>query len=394
MQYFGIAMPSEKPSALSIGLMSGTSADGVDGVLLEIHDQARPELHATCSQHYSDSTKKKIRKTAKRKIRDASEAAELDMQLAGICAGVVNRLIEHSGPARIAVVGCHGQTVHHSPNSKPPFSLQIGNAEELARLTNLPVVSNFRSADIQAGGQGAPLAPAFHQAVFASPRENRSVINIGGISNITCLPADPVLDVTGFDTGPGNTLIDNWCRTHFGCAFDKDGEIAKTGEVQLDLLNILLDDKYLKLETPKSTGLEYFNMKWVKEKLGLWDGYGQCSDADILATLTEFTATSIADALNALTPGVSRGFLCGGGAHNPLLVSMLARRTDFGLEPTTTLGIDPQWVEAAAFAWMAYRTVQGLTSTLPSVTGASRPVIAGTLHAPPAASRVCSTAQS
>ena len=379
-------MPAEKQSALSIGLMSGTSADGVDGVLLELHDQAQPELHATCHRPYPDSTKKKIRKVTKRKIKDASQAAELDIQLARICAGVVHRLIEHAGPARITVVGCHGQTVHHSPNSTEPFSLQIGNAAELARLTNLPVVSDFRSADIQAGGQGAPLAPAFHQAVFASPTENRSVINIGGISNITYLPADPALEVTGFDTGPGNTLMDNWCRTHFNCAFDKNGDIAKTGQVQLDLLNILLQDPYLRLGTPKSTGLEYFNLKWLKEKLGIWEGYGQCSDADILTTLTEFTALSIAHALNDLTPGVSRGFLCGGGASNPLLVSMLARRTDFGLEPTTALGIDPQWVEAAAFAWMAYRTMQGLTSTLPSVTGASRPVIAGTLHTPCATS--------
>ncbi len=366
----------------AIGLMSGTSADGIDGVVLKMTNKGKLTIHCSANFDYPEDVKDRIRQISAHKITEATQSDNLDIELAQHYAKVVYKLLESIDRKKIAVIACHGQTIHHSPHSDPPFSLQLGNATELARLAKIAVVTDFRAADLAAGGQGAPLAPAFHQVAFASKTANRSIINIGGIANITFLPADSEKAISGFDIGPGNTLIDYWCRTHFDCAYDKHGAIAESGTIQLDLLDILLKDAYFELPPPKSTGLEYFNEKWLRDKLSLWEGRDQAENSDILTTLTALTARIIANQLNMLLPKADSAYLCGGGAKNPVLATMLKQQTTTTIDTTSALGIDPQWVEAAAFAWIGYQTLKQLPSTLPSVTGASKPTIAGVISHP------------
>ncbi len=378
-------MPTKKRPIYVIGLMSGTSADGVDGVVLKIAEKGELSIHSTANLDYPSEVKDKIRRLTNRRITDASQSENLDIELAHHYAEVVEQLLKSIDRKSISIIGCHGQTIHHSPHSAPPFSLQLGSGTELVRLSKLAVVTDFRAADLAVGGQGAPLAPAFHQAAFTSKTHSRSIINIGGISNITVLPAqddDTQNNVTGFDIGPGNTLIDYWCRTHFDCEYDNNGEIAENGTIQLDFLDILLKDSYFEMPPPKSTGLEYFNEKWLNDKLSLWEGYDQSTPLNILTTLTALTAKTISNQLNNLAPEIEIAYLCGGGVKNPVLATLLKQQTTTVIDTTTTLGIDPQWIEAAAFAWIAYRTLNKLPSTLPSVTGASNPTIAGIVSLP------------
>lgn len=375
-------MAKSKFPFYALGLMSGTSADGIDGVILKIEKGEKITLHSSSSIEFPKNIKSRIRDLIKLKITDPEQSENLDFDLAQLYAGLANDLLEKNKRINASIIGCHGQTIHHSPNSDPPFSLQIGNAAEIARLTNLPVVSDFRAADLALGGQGAPLAPAFHRAIFSDRSSNRLVINIGGVSNITFLPKSKKNDVIGFDTGPGNTFMDQWCRDNFDCEFDKDGEIAGAGNILIDLLDILIKDPYFESPPPKSTGLEYFNEKWLGEKLDIWDGRYQASKEDILTTLTALTARSISDQLKFIDD-VDVAYLCGGGAFNPVLTAMIKHQSAINIETTSQLGIEPNWIEAAAFAWMAYRTCFGFTSTLPSVTGASEASIAGTITQPP-----------
>lgn len=377
-------MSKTKEAVYAIGLMSGTSADGIDGVVLEVTDHNRLSIDASLSINYPPAIRSRIRKLTARKITNQNQSGGLDIQLTGLYADVANRLIRKIAPCKVAVIGCHGQTVHHSPDTDPPFSIQLGNGVELARLTGHVAVTDFRSADIAMGGQGAPLACAFHQAVFADSTQHRAIVNIGGISNITWLPKDRNAEVIGFDTGPGNTFMDYWCRRHFDCDFDQDGEIARGGQIQPDLLTLLLKDPYFDAPRPKSTGLEYFNEGWLQAVLNIWGGGIRSNNTDVLTTLTALTANCIADQINTLQPPVDSVYLCGGGARNSLLVDMIKDRLTAQVECSLALGIDPEWVEAAAFAWMAWRTLNGLTSTLPSVTGASCATVAGTVHTPPA----------
>jgi len=365
-----------------IGLMSGTSADGIDGVILKISDKNTFTIHRSVSHPYSDDIRKRIRKLTSQKITNAEHSAGLDGELALLYAAVTKDLLGQAKDKTIDVIGCHGQTVHHSPDSDPPFSLQIGDGQILANETGHTAVTDFRAADIASGGQGAPLVPAFHEAVFSSESETRAVINIGGISNITFLPAGKTDKISGFDTGPGNTLIDYWCRTHFKCGYDKNGDIARTGDLQLDLLDLFLRDAYFERIPPKSTGLEYFNANWLKDKMSLWEGRSHSTNEDILMTITMLTARCIVDQLKKLHPRVEAVYLAGGGANNALLKDMIKDLSASKVSTTEDLGIHPQWVEAAAFAWMAYRTIHDLPSTLPSVTGASSPTVAGKINTP------------
>ena len=375
-------MSKTKKSSYVIGLMSGTSADGIDGVILEISEQNTFTIHGSVSHPYSNDVRKRIRKLVSQKITNAEESAGLDGELAHLYAAVTKDLLEQASHKNIDVIGCHGQTIHHSPDSDPPFSLQIGNGQILANETGYSTVTDFRAADIASGGQGAPLVPAFHEAAFSSKNENRAVVNIGGISNITFLPAGKTEQILGFDTGPGNTLIDYWCRTHFRCDYDKNGDIARTGDLQLDLLDLLLRDPYFERPPPKSTGQEYFNANWLKDKMSLWEGRSHSTHEDVLTTITMLTARCIIDQLKNLQPRVDSVYLAGGGANNGLLKDMIKDLSASQVSTTDDLGIHPQWVEAAAFAWMAYRTIHDLPSTLPSVTGASNPTVAGKITVP------------
>jgi anhydro-N-acetylmuramic acid kinase len=279
----------------------------------------------------------------------------------------------------IRALGSHGQTVRHHPAGAYPFTSQLGNPAVIAELTRITTVADFRARDVAAGGQGAPLAPGFHAAQFRSPAVDRVILNLGGIANITYLPSAGAQPVIGFDTGPGNTLIDQWTYRHRQQRFDRDGAWAATGRVSGALLERLLADPYFAMAPPKSTGREHFHLDWLQGHLA---ALGQVLAAqDVQATLLELTARSVARALTGFVPGVRELYVCGGGSHNRALMAALSERLpEMTLHTTEELGIHPDWVEAVAFAWLAHQTLEGLPGNLPSVTGARRPVILGAIY--------------
>ncbi len=372
---------STQDPTLAIGLMSGTSIDGIDGVLLSIQPPHHIAIQATLHTAFPNAIQKQINALINQpgeSAVDLDALGELDAQLGVLYAETANQL---KPDEPVAVVGCHGQTIRHQPDGEFPFTWQLGNGAVIAQRTGIPVVTDFRSADMAAGGQGAPLAPAFHRAVFASRDENRAVVNLGGIANITHLPAGDDPTVIGFDTGPANTLLDDWCRRHFNQPFDRDGAHAAAAAVQKKLLERLLSDAYFSRPPPKSTGREYFNPAWLARILAD-DEFAALSPATVQATLTALTAESVAHQLGALTPTINAVYVCGGGVRNHTLMAMLGQRCPVEIRTTAELGIDPQWVEAAAFAWMAHQTMQRNPTTLPSVTGAAQPTIAGAIYFP------------
>jgi len=302
--------------------------------------------------------------------------SSLDMQTAGVFAEACSKLLENTSwlASDIIAIGNHGQTIRHCPDADKPFSLQIGNAHELAKLSGIDVISDFRTADIEAGGQGAPLAPAFHQAVFQIKDINRVIVNIGGISNITALPTDKNAAVTGFDCGPGNTLMDAWIAQHRQQRYDSDGELASSGQTDAKLLATLLMDDYFQLAPPKSTGFEYFNLEWLNRFLD-----SEISIADVQSTLCDLTAISIIRAINQYAPLTEEIYICGGGVHNKKLMQRLQALTKCPVATTEKLGVHPDWVEAMAFAWLAYQNTHQLPGNLPSATGASSAVVLGKL---------------
>jgi anhydro-N-acetylmuramic acid kinase len=282
------------------------------------------------------------------------------------------------GPAAVHAVGSHGQTVRHRPAATPPFTIQIGDPNRIAERTGITTVADFRRRDVAAGGQGAPLVPAFHAAAFREPGEDRAVLNVGGIANLTLLPAGADETIAGFDTGPGNCLMDAWVRTRLGVPFDEGGRLAAQGSVLPDLLHRLGDDPYLAAPPPKSTGPEHFSIEWLESRLT-----GAQSAVDVLATLTAFTAQTIAAALRRSLPACRRLIVCGGGTHNTSLVGLLrSALPSLAVESSAKHGVAPDWVEAIAFAWLASRTLERMPGNVPSVTGARRPVVLGAIYPP------------
>ena len=304
------------------------------------------------------------------------ELGQVDVAIARAFAQAAAELLRGAGvrPGAVTAIGSHGQTIRHRPDLPIPFTTQIADPNTLAELTGITVVADFRRRDVAAGGQGAPLLPVFHDQVFRNDDEDRAIVNIGGIGNITILTRDT--PVTGFDTGPGNRLLDAWISAHQNLDFDADGRWGGTGNCDATLLQQLLEEPYLSLPPPKSTGRELFNMPWLRGKLGLFARRPQ----DVQATLLEFTAASIAAAVRRFAPGAAL-YLCGGGAHNQALVRALARLVAPNrVASTATLGLDPDFVEAVAFAWFAQRTLAGLTSSAGSVTGACGARILGGVY--------------
>jgi len=363
-----------------IGMMSGTSLDGIDAVVLEVNEHSCRITH-TAGSRFPD----KLRAELSELIRanqdiPLEDMVDLHIALAGCYAEAVNTLLEKANlsATEVAAVGNHGQTVRHCPDANPPYSLQLGDPQRLADLTGITVVGNFRQADLDLGGQGAPLVPAFHNAVFAKQAESRAAVNIGGIANITLLPEDGA--ITGFDTGPGNTLMDEWTYRHHQRPYDYEGQWAASGQVNPLLLAQLASDLWLQSPPPKSTGREYFNLQWldtILNRLGM-----HISPADVQATLCELTAATIAKALlNQNTPTTVA--VCGGGAHNLQLMRRLrAMLPEAELTTTADWGIDPDWVEAAAFAWLADARLKGVAGNVPSVTGASGATLLGDVFQP------------
>lgn len=358
---------------LYIGLMSGTSLDGVDAVLVDLASQT-PLLLADHFIPYAPELRSELLALHSPCNNELHLSQLIANQLAQLYALTIVPLLAHSGYSahQVIALGCHGQTIRHCPDQG--YTLQIGNAALLAELSHIDVVSDFRSRDIAAGGQGAPLVPAFHDRILRHPNIHRVVLNIGGISNVTNLSPDS--PTSGFDCGPGNLLMDAWCERHLGHAYDKDGAWAATGMVLPGLLEQMLSEPYFSLPPPKSSGRDLFNLNWLSGKLN-----GNERAQDVQATLLELTCSSIAQAIVQHCAGAREIYLCGGGAHNLSLKRRLAELLpDCHIDVTDSLGVPGDYLEAIAFAWLAQQTVQRKPGNLPLVTGAAHPCILGAIH--------------
>lgn len=362
---------------LYAGLMSGTSLDGIDAALIDL--SATPRVIAAQTYPLSDTLRSDLLALCHSGSDEIERMGVADRRLGLALGAAVLRLLRDNAlsPSAVRAIGSHGQTIRHRPaavKNDSAFTLQIGDPTSIAEITGITTVADFRRRDIAAGGQGAPLVPAFHRAVFGSAQA-RAIVNIGGIANITGLSAGG--EVIGFDTGPGNTLLDHWIHRHSGAHYDRDGAWGRTGTTIPALLDSLLRDSYFALPAPKSTGREHFHGDWLDRHLAgnLWP------PADVQATLVELTARNIAAGIAALPFTVSAIYVCGGGAYNSHLMTRLeALLHPRLLASTAQLGIAPEWVEAAAFAWLAQQTLRGKPGNLPSVTGAAGERILGAIY--------------
>lgn len=361
--------------ALYIGVMSGTSLDGFDIALVELQGST-PALVATHYQGMPTEFKHELLGLCAPGPDEVARCASASNRWAELVAqGILALLEAQTIPAsQVVAIGSHGQTIRHEPARG--FTVQIGNPALLAEKTGIDVIADFRSRDVAAGGQGAPLVPAFHQALFATPRTSRAILNIGGFSNVTLLQDG---QVSGFDCGPGNVLMDAWIQLQRQLSHDDGGSWAATGHVNTRLLQQMLAEGFFQAQGPRSTGRELFNLAWLENHLAR--SGAPLPAEDVQATLLELTARSICEALLAAQPHTQELLVCGGGVHNRTLMQRLAQRLP-SVEVTSTarLGVDPDWMEAMAFAWLANRFVERLAGNCPSVTGAQGPRILGALY--------------
>lgn len=366
-----------------IGLMSGTSLDGVDGALASFDDQGH--LIRTWSIAYvpfSDALRIELlalQTAGADEIHREALAAKQLVQHYAECVAMLLKQAEITAE-HISAIGVHGQTIRHRPELG--YTRQTNHPALLAELTGIDVIADFRSRDIAAGGQGAPLVPAFHRAIFSDPDENRVVVNIGGITNISVLPRQSAQAVIGFDTGPGNVLMDAWNAQHNGTHYDANGAWAKSGRMQENLLRALRDEIFFAAPPPKSTGRDLFHPAWLAEKLA---DFPDLSSVDVQATLAVFTASTLSDAIKQYAPDTQAVYVCGGGAYNGHLMMVLhaalkQHQPAIKLASTDALGVAPNQVEALAFAWLAQRFTARQAGNLPAVTGASGPRILGALY--------------
>ena len=369
---------SSLTAMLYVGLMSGTSADAIDAALvdfspdgLEVLDYRQFPLEADLQRTLRNITP----------ASTVDDVAELDVLLGRHFGRAVLALLEANTVKadQVRAIGSHGQTIMHLPGATPPRTLQIGDPGVISGLTGITTVADFRRADMAAGGQGAPLAPAFHAWRFRNTANNRVVLNIGGIANITILPAARTGEVAGFDTGPGNTLMDAWIQQCLNRNYDDQGSWAASGKVQEDLIKLMLADSYFSAPHPKSTGKDDFNLEWLgslTEKTGT-----ACSNEDMQATLLELTAASIAGAILECAPETDEILTCGGGLHNLVLMQRLQSLLPaIAIKSTAEYGINPDAVEALTFAWLAQQRLENIPANLPAVTGARRPVVLGAVY--------------
>jgi anhydro-N-acetylmuramic acid kinase len=362
-----------------LGLMSGTSVDGIDAALVDL---SRPFPALVRARTFA--WPKRIRQqildtTAGHQQVSLLELGRLDATLGDQFAEAALAIIGEAELNReqISAIGSHGQTLFHAADADPPFSMQLGDANRIAEHTGITTVADFRRRDIAAGGQGAPLVPAFHQALFQDPHRSRVVLNIGGMANVTLLPKDG--SVSGFDTGPGNVLMDAWHQRNRQALFDRNGEWARSGKLDRRLLDRLLDHPYFRRTHPKSTGRETFGPRWLDAVLH--SANGAPAAADVQRTLLELTARSIADSLQKPAAEFEQLLVCGGGAHNGFLMQRLGvLLPSCSVESTENCGLHPDWVEATAFAWLAKQTLQGKPGNLPEVTGANKAVVLGAIY--------------
>jgi len=369
-----------------IGLMSGTSMDGIDAALVEFNEK---HIKLIASHNH------KIPSTLKEKLKlltlDSPEASldmlgEADTELGITFAEASNTLLKLANfeSSQITAIGSHGQTIRHRPDLKNSFSMQIADANRISYLTGITTVADFRRKDMAAGGEGAPLAPAFHQQVFSSAEENRAVLNIGGIANLTYLPAQPNPDehqnCFGFDTGPGNTLMDAWIQKHKNKSYDNNGMWGASGIADQSFVSHLMLDPFIASKPPKSTGREHYHIDWLEKQLS---NFTHLNAAEVQASLCQFTCDSIIYAVKNYLPAISSLIVCGGGAHNANLINHLTEKLPkTKLSTSDDFGIHPDWVEAIAFAWLARQTINKKPGNLPAVTGAGQATVLGALYLP------------
>lgn len=366
-------------SSLYLGIMSGTSADGIDAALVDFSGYPDAPIHIVASAFtpFEDALREQIMALFTPGDNEIDRLGELDNALGQAYADAVTGLLQATDvePRHVGAIGLHGQTIRHRPEAHSPFTLQIGNPYFISQKLGVTVVNDFRRADMVLAGQGAPLAPVFHQALFQSSKRHRVIINTGGIANISYLPPEGALQ--GFDTGPANGLMDFWIESHQGQRFDADGAWARNGSVIESLLKQWLDDPYYRQSPPKSTGKEYF----TPTKFGLnSEALIGHAPADIQRTLCELSAATISDAIGAFCAQAEEIFICGGGAHNGLLVERIAALSGLPVATTAALGVAPDWVEAVGFAWLARACMEGIATDTRSVTGAKQPPILGAIH--------------
>ena len=366
---------------LFAGLMSGTSLDGVDGVLVDVSGPGLVVLaHVGVPMSAALSCEMlALNSAGSNELHRAALAANA---LVRLYAQVVSELLDKTGldSAAITAIGAHGQTVRHQPGffDGVGYTLQLNNPALLAELTGIDVVADFRSRDVAAGGQGAPLVPAFHQSVFGVLGETVAALNIGGISNLTVIGPELEDDVLGFDCGPGNVLMNAWCQHHLGVPFDAEGSWAAAGSVQADLLEVLLNEHYFALLAPKSTGRDLFNINWLTRQL---EGFRSASPVDVQATLTELTAVTCANDVRHYAGNSKRLIVCGGGAFNTHLMRRLQVHLPLmSVQSSDASGLPPQQVEASAFAWLAHKTIRRESSSLKKVTGARGARVLGAVY--------------
>jgi anhydro-N-acetylmuramic acid kinase len=361
---------------LYLGLISGTSADGIDVALVRF--AAHPDVIATRTFAYPEELRAGVVALARNAAAITLDTyGHLDTAIGECLADAALGLLRDAGidSREIAALGSHGQTVCHRPNGPHPFTLQIGDPNVIAERTGIVTVADFRRADLAAGGQGAPLLPALHATVLADATTPRAILNLGGIANFTLLvPGQPVL---GFDTGPANCLLDAWSLRHRGTPRDEGGAWARSGRTDGALLQRLLEDPYFAAPPPKSTGREYFNLDWLDAH-----SPGNIAPADVQATLLQLSARSIAESLRTHAPGVREVYACGGGVHNgALMAALCGELPDAKVDTTAALGLDPDFVEAVGFAWLARARLEHAPGNLPSVTGARGPRVLGGIYA-------------
>jgi len=363
-----------------LGLISGTSADGIDAALVRFADDsahARPELVYGHTFPWDPTLRARLVELGQRAaMLTLDDVGELDVRIGRAFADAARTAIDASGVpvGGIAAIGSHGQTLRHRAHGPLPYTLQLGDPSTIAERCGVRVVADFRRRDVAAGGHGAPLVPAFHAATLHSDTEDRAVLNLGGIANVTLLPAHG--DVRGFDTGPANGLMDAWCLRHNGTAYDAGGALAAQGRVDDALLARLLDEPWFAQPPPKSTGRDQFHLGWVESRLG-----GTESAADVQATLLALTVRTVVDAVRATQPATRRLIPCGGGVHNAALMTALAAAMpEATVESSAMHGLDPDFVEAMAFAWLARETLAGRPGNVAAVTGAAGPRVLGAVY--------------
>lgn len=372
---------AEDDSALYIGLISGTSADSIDAALVRFRE-GKPQTLACLAYPWPHALRERMLTVAQGEASlDVDAWGRLDVEIGQQFAEAALHLLDHAGTKATAVraIGSHGQTLRHRPGGEHPFTLQLGDPSVIAERCRIEVVADFRRADVAAGGQGAPLLPAVHAMLLAVPGRARAVLNLGGIANLTVLATDG--SVRGFDTGPANGLLDAWCLRHRGEPFDRDGAFAASGQVRPELLDTLLADPYFALPPPKSTGREYFHLDWLASHAPL----ANLAPADVQATLLELTVRSVAAAVMQHAPEAAEVLACGGGVHNERLMQRLSEAlAPRRLDSTARCGVDPDFLEATAFAWLARQRLLQLPGNLPAVTGARGPRVLGAVYSAPA----------